>query len=248
MKCWSFAGLFAGLAFAALASSAVAAEVKILSAGAVEPGVRAVAAAYERATGNTASFTFNTAPGIRKRIDAGEAWDVVIAPPAVLDEYANIGKLTGPRASLGRVGLGVAVRPGAPVPDISSSAALKQSILGADSLVFNRASTGLYLETLLKRMGIAEQVAAKSTRYPDGAAVIDHLSKGSGNEIGFGAMTEILLSKDNGVRLVGPLPPDVQNYTSYTAVASSSAEAQAFVRYLGNPNAKALISAAGIEP
>jgi molybdate transport system substrate-binding protein len=248
MKCWCFRAMFAALVLPMLASSAVAAEVKILSAGAVEPGVRAVAAAYQRDTGNTATFTFNTAPEIRKRIDAGEAWDVVIAPPAVLDEYAKTGKLTGPRANLGRVGLGVAIRPDSPVPDISSSAALKQSILDADSLVFNRASTGLYLETLLKRLGVSEQVAAKSTRYPDGAAVMEHLSKGRGKEIGFGAMTEILLSKDKGVRLVGPLPADVQNYTSYAAVASGSGEAQGFVRYLESTQAKALISAAGIEP
>jgi molybdate transport system substrate-binding protein len=248
MNLWSLCRLFAPLAFAALSLSAAAAEVKILSAGAVEPGVRAVVAAYQRETGNTAALTFNTAPEIRRRIDAGETWDVVIAPPAVLDEYTKAGKLGGPRANLGRVGLGVAVRPDAPVPDISSSAALKQSILDADSLVFNRASTGLYLEGLLKRMGIAEQVAAKSTRYPDGAAVMEHLLKGRGKEIGFGAMTEILLSKDKGLRLVGPLPADVQNYTAYSAVAPGSADAQAFVRYMETPGSKGLISAAGIEP
>jgi molybdate transport system substrate-binding protein len=236
------------LALAALALSAEAAEVKILSAGAVEPGLRAVAAAYQRDTGHTAAITFNTAPEIRKRIDTGETWDVVIAPPAAVDELAKPGRLNGPRADLGRVGLGVAVRAGAPVPDISTSAALKHSILDADSLVFNRASTGIYLEGLLKRMGIADEVAAKSTRYPDGAAVMEHLLKGSGKDIGFGAMTEILLFKDKGLRLVGPLPSDVQNYTAYTAVASGTGEAQGFVRYLQTANASALISAAGIEP
>src|SRR4051794_24246248 len=106
MKCWSSGGLFCALSFAVLASRAAAAEVKILSAGAVEPGVRAVVAAYQRDTGNTATLTFNTAPEIRKHLDAGEAWDVVIAPPAALDEYAKAGKLTGARAKLGRVGLG----------------------------------------------------------------------------------------------------------------------------------------------
>src|SRR5258705_10030584 len=98
---------------------AMAAEIRVLSAGAVEPGLRAAAAAFQKQTGHEVNIAFNTAPEIRKRIGAGEAFDVVIAPPAALDEFA--GKVTGDRANLGRVGLGVAVRPGAPVPEISSS-------------------------------------------------------------------------------------------------------------------------------
>ena len=107
---------------------------------------------------------------------------------------------------MGRVGLGVAVRPGAPVPDISSSEALKRSVLQAESIVFNRASTGIYLENLLKKMGVYEQVEAKTTRYPDAAAVMEHLLKGKGKEFGFGPITEILLQREKGLKLVGPLP------------------------------------------
>src|SRR5439155_16375984 len=120
------------LLLCAVVGTAVAAEIKVLSAGAVEPGLRAAAAAFQKQSGHEVNIAFNTAPEIRKRIGGGEAFDVVIAPPAALEEFAAAGKLTVDRVALGRVGLGVAVRPGAAVPDISSSEALKRSVLQAD--------------------------------------------------------------------------------------------------------------------
>ena len=176
----------------------------------------------------------------------------MIAPPAVLDELARAGKVEMERVTVGRVGMGVAVRTGAPAPDISNVEALKRSVLAADSLVFNRASSGLYFETLFKSMGIYGQVESKTTRYADGASVMEHVLKGQGKEVGFGPITEILLHRDRGLRLVGPLPPEVQNYTSYAAApmtAASNAEvSRTFVRSLGSPAGKASFAAAGIEP
>jgi molybdate transport system substrate-binding protein len=239
----------ASFLFCAAAGTAVAAEIKVLSAGAIEPGIKAAAEAFRKQTGHDVNITFNTAPQIRKRIGGGDAFDVVVAPPAALDEFA--GKIAADRANVGRVGMGVAVRPGAPVPDISSADALKKSVLQAESIVFNRASTGIYFENLLKKMGIYEQVESRTTRYADAAAVMDHVLKGKGREIGFAPITEILLHREKGLRLVGPLPPEVQNYTSYSAVslrAAASAElAGAFVRYLGSPEGRALFTAAGVD-
>jgi len=239
----------AAFLFFAFAGAAVAAEIKVLSAGAVEPGLRAAANAYAKQSGNEVKITFNTAPEIRKRVGAGETFDVVIAPPAALDEFA--GKVSAERVGLGRVGLGVAVRPGAEVPDISSTDALKRSVLAADSIVFNRASTGIYLENLFKKMGLYDEILSKTTRYPDAGAVMEHVLKGKGKEIGFGPVTEILLHRDKGLKLVGPLPADIQNYTSYSAAPMTSAAnaeaAKAFVRYLGSPECKALLVAAGVD-
>ena len=233
------------------ASATMAAEIRVLSAGAVEPGLRAAAGAYTKQSGNEVKITFNTAPEIRKRMEAGETFDVVIAPPAALDELAAAGKLAADRAALGRVGLGVAVRPGADVPDISSTERLRASVLAADSIVFNRASTGIYLENLFKKMGIYEPILPKTTRYPDAGAVMEHVLKGKGKEIGFGPITEILLQREKGLKLVGPLPADIQNYTSYSAApmtaATSGELARAFVRYLGGPEAKALLASAGVD-
>lgn len=241
-------GMMAGVLFAAAVS---AAEIKVLSAGAIEPGLKAAAAAFQKESGHGAKITFATAPQLRKRVGGGEVADVVIAPPAVLEEFAKEGKIAQDRVTVGRVGMGVAVRPGAPVPDISSADALKRSVLEAESIVFNRASSGIYFENLLKKMGIYEQVESKATRYADGAAVMEHVLKGKGKEIGFGPITEILQHKEKGLKLVGPLPTEVQNYTSYSAVAmtaSGNADiARAFVRFVSSPAGKALFVAAGIE-
>ena len=244
--------LIGGLLLGGLMSSANAAEIKVLSAGAIEPGMRPAIAAFEKESGHQIKLQFNTAPQLRKRIADGEVWDVVLAPPAAIDEFAKAGKAHAGGVNVGRVGLGVAVRPGAPVPDLSSVEALKSAITQADSLVFNRASTGLYLEGWLKKQGLYEQVQARSTRYPDGASVLEHVLKGQGTEIGFGAITEILLYRDKGLKFAGPLPVDIQNYTAYTATVvlgtTQPAAARAFVAYLGSANGQEIFKAAGIEP
>ena len=234
-----------------LSGTVHAAEITVLSGGAIEPGLKAAAAAFQKETGHEVKITFNTTPQMRKRVGGGDTFDVVIAPPAAIDEFAKAGKVETERVNVGRVGLGVTVRLGAPTPDISSAEALKRSVLEAESIVFNRASTGIYFENLLKKMGIYDQVETKAARYPDGASVMEHVLKGKGKEVGFGPITEILLYKDKGLRLIGPLPAEVQNYTSYTAApmtaASNKEVAQAFVRFLGGPTGKALFVAAGIE-
>jgi molybdate transport system substrate-binding protein len=231
-------------------TTAFAADIAVLSAGAIEPGLKAAASAFEKQTGHSVNITFNTAPELRKRMESNPAFDVVIAPPAVMADFAAAAKLAAARANVGRVGMGVTVRDGAPLPDISSSDAIKKSVLAAESLVFNRASTGLYFEGLLKKMDIYTQIESKTTRYPDGASVLEHVIKGKGNEIGFGAMTEILLYTGKGLKLVGPLPADIQNYTSYTAapLASGSQQmlAQQFVSFLSGPVGKPLFVASGI--
>ena len=234
----------------AVQAPAFAADIAVLSAGAIEPGLKAAAKAFEKQTGNAIKITFNTAPELRKRLEGNAAFDVVIAPPTVISDFAAVGKLACARANVGRVGLGVAVRDAAPVPDISTADALKASVLAAESLVFNRASTGLYLEGLLKKMDVHTQIESKTTRYADGASVLEHVSKGTGREIGFGAMTEILAFTGKGLKLVGPLPADIQNYTSYTAAplasSASPALAQEFDNFLRGPVGKPLFVAAGI--
>ena len=250
MKCILRNVLAGTLIAAGLAGAARADEIKVLSAGAIEPGLKAAASAFERQTGHVTTITFNTAPELRKRMQGNPAFDVVIAPTAVINELAAAGQLDAARADVGRVGMGVAVREGAPLPDISSSGALKRSVIEADSLVFNRASTGLYLESLLRKMDVYPQVEGKTIRYPDGASVMEHVIKGNGREIGFGAMTEILLYQGKGLKLVGPVPADVQNYTSYTAAPLASGRQQAlarqFVTFLAGPVGKPLFVAAGV--
>ncbi|MES2561132.1 MAG: substrate-binding domain-containing protein [Pseudomonadota bacterium] len=244
--------MIALLSAALMSSAALAGEITVLSGGAIEPGLHAAAHVFEKQSGHTVKITFNTAPAIAKRIAAGDVFDVLISPPAGIEQFAKAGKVGAEnRVNVGKVGLGIAVRPGAPVPDISSVDAVKRSVLEAESLTFNRASTGIYFENLLKKWGIYEQVEAKTTRYPDGAAVMEHALKGKGREIAFGAITEILLYKEKGLRYIGPLPAEVQNYTSYIAVPMTDSKnteiARQFVNFMGTPAGKKLFVAAGIE-
>jgi len=235
-----------------LSTAAFAAEIRILSAGAVEPGLQAFAQVAKRETGHDLKIQFNTAPQIAQRLAAGEAYDIVIAPPDAIAKAAQDGKVVADtRIAVGRVGGGVVVRNGASAPDIASVDALKRALLAADSLVYNTASSGIYLDKLFEKMGILDQLKPKTTRYPDGASVMEHVSKGKGNEIGFGAITEIKSYESKGVKLVGPLPAEVQNYTSYEAVmmtgATSPEAVRAVLNQMTTQAGKAAFAAAGVE-
>lgn len=223
-----------------------------MSAGAVEPGLVPLVQAFERDTGHAVRVSFATAPALKQRLAAGEAADVLIAPPALVDEAVAAGQaLADDRRVIGRVGVGVVTRSDAPAPDIGTTDALKVSMLNADALVYNRASTGLYFERLLERLGLTETLRAKTVRYPDGAAVLERLARGQGREFGVAAITEIIAYAPKGVKLVGPLPAEVQNTTAYTATvlrASPSVDAaRAFIAYVTTAGAKARFAAAGIE-
>lgn len=249
MKCIVRSVFVGALIATGLAGAARADEIRVLSAGAIEPGLKAAAAAFDSQTGHVTTITFNTAPELRKRMQGNPAFDVVIAPPALINEFAAAGQLDAARADVGRVGMGVAVREGAPAPDISSAEALKRSVIEADSLVFNRASTGIYIEALLARLGV--EGGSRVTRYPDGASVMTHVVKGQGREIGLRAITEILLAHDQGLLFVGPLPPALQNFTTYRAAATAAPAdrdiARALLKHLASHGAQTSFVAAGIE-
>ena len=180
--------LFLALLCAALFVPLHAAEIKVLSAGAVEPGVLAFARQAQTELGIAMRIEFNTAPQIARRLAEGEVFDILISPPAVIDKALADGKvLAAGRVAIGRVGAGIAVRSTAPAPAVATVDELKQALLAADSLVYNSASTGLYLDRLFASLGLFDQLQAKTTRYANGAAVMEHLIKGHGAEIGFGA-------------------------------------------------------------
>ncbi len=225
-------------------------HITILSGGAIKPGLKSAVAAFAKQSGKKVDVAFNTAPQIRQRIFAGDSFDVVIAPLPLIAELREAGKADAEAADIGRVGSGVAVRPGIPLPPIASAEDIKKAVLGAESIVFNQASTGIYIENLFKKMGVWERVKPKTSRYATGAEVMQHLLKGDGREIGFGPITEILLEQGNGLVYVGPLPPEIQNYTSYAAVlmstCSSKDEARPLIGFLCGPVGKSLFEAAGI--
>jgi molybdate transport system substrate-binding protein len=226
-------------------------EMNILSAGAVAPGLKKISAAFQRETTHHINLTFATAPAIPERLGDSAPIDIVIAPPVVLDELARSGKISSlGRVLLGRIGVGVMVRAGAPPPSIATVGQLKKSLLDATSVVFNRASTGTYLENLFQRLGIHAELERKSIRYPDFAAVLEHISRSENGEIGFGATTVIVENVDKGVAFVGPLPAEIQNYTAYEAAVvengAANTAAMQFRDYLESPPARSALTQAGM--
>ena len=236
-------------------SQCMADDLKVLSAGAMQRGLITVAAKFKEHSGNQVEIRYATAPELRKILtENGAAADVILAPNPSLKELAGAGKIAADtQKEIGGVGSAVLIRPDAPVPDISSLAAFKRSLTEADALVYNRASSGVYIESMLKKIGVYEQVQSKIVQVDDGEAVATRVKQGHGKEFGFGGYTDVLHNQDTGgVKLVGPIPDEVQNYTMYSsariAAASDPAPAQAFLAYLATPEAQAIFTASGVVP
>lgn len=227
--------------------------IRVLSAGAVKTGVRAAADAFHAQGKGSVELRFATAPTIRGEIAAGAlAADVLVAPPGAMNEADKLGRVDdATRTMLGRVGAGIAVRTGGRIPDVSSVEAIKQALVAADSIAFNKASTGIYIESLFEKLGLAQALAPKIRRQDNGAGVMNHLLGSSGYDIGFGAITEIIVFADKGVYLVGPLPDEIQNYTRYEAAVVRPAQhveaARAYVAFLRSAQGAQLLAKCGIE-
>jgi molybdate transport system substrate-binding protein len=227
-------------------------SVRVLSPSAIRSSLEGIVAAHRGQGGGNVTLTFETAPRLVQRIADGEAVDIIIAPPTALDELIGLGKVSANgRIELGRVGVGVVVRAGTPPPDVSSTEALKRSLLAADSVLHTRASSGIYVAKLLERLGIATAIKAKTASFPDAQETFTHLLNGTSRDIGFGGITEIKRWHDKGLRLVAPLPADIQNYTTYCAALAKGPPnrdgAQKFLKFLGSPAARAILLANGVD-
>jgi molybdate transport system substrate-binding protein len=243
--------LLRALALLVIVSSANAAELRVLAAGGMRPGLNAAAQVFRERTGIETKFTYEPPVDLGKRVAGGEAADIVVTSPAVVAELSKAGMvLAESPMHLGRVGVGVVVREGAPVPDISTPQALQDSLIAADAIVYNTASSGAYIDGMLRKIGAFDQIQGKLVRLWDGTAVMRHLMDGKGREFGFGGITDILGYRDRGLRLVGPLPMEIQNYASYSAAVITAAPnpegAKAFMAYLASPDGRALFVANGI--
>lgn len=229
--------------------------IRILSAGAPKGGIGSTAESFGAATGHTFEINFATAPVIKQTVESGTAdADVVVATVEAVEGFGDQ-ELTLPGAMtvIGSIKAGVVIRVGAEEPDISSAESLKQALLNADSIVRNEASSGLYIARMIEGLGIADQVADKTVTLPTGGDVLDHLAESEiAKEIGFGQLTEIRrLEPEGKIRLVGPLPKEVENITTYAAAPLAGARdgeaAKAYVAYLATDAAREILVASGVE-
>jgi molybdate transport system substrate-binding protein len=251
MKVLIAAFLTAVFAFVSPAGAAETKAINVLAAGGMRPGLNAAAEVFRQRTGTEVKFTYEPPTDLGKRVAGGEAADIIVSSPPIIAELAKAGKvLAGTQMHLGRVGVGVVARQDAPQPDVSTPAALKSALLGADAVVYNTASSGTYIDGMLKKIGVFDEIQGKLVRLWDGTAVMHHLMEGKAKEFGFGGITDILGYRDQGLRLVGPLPDEIQNYASYNAAVVSIAPnpdaAKAFLTYLASAEGRALFVANGI--
>ena len=229
-----------------------AAEIKVLSAGAMKSITTELGESFRQETGHTIVITTGTAGEIRQKMVSGEWTDVVIVTDSVLEQLATPGLIVADtRVDIARTAIGVAVRQGAPLPDIATTEAFKQSILAAKSLVYTDpargATSGMHFAAVLQRLGIADAVKGKTVLWPGGYAA-EALVTGQA-ELCVHQISEILPVK--GVTLVGPLPKELQKLTTYSAAVASLATkpevARAFVAYLARPSFKPKLAAAGLD-
>jgi molybdate transport system substrate-binding protein len=241
--------LFLALALMLAASAATAADVRVLSVGSVQIAAKALAADFTKATGNKVTLTTVTPSTIPEKLASG-SYDMIICSIPAMDALDKAGSLQpGSRSPLSRVGIGVMVREGAPLPDVSTPEAFKKTLLTARSIVHGNPATpnqsGVVTMRILSKAGILDQIRpkARAADLADGFAMVAR------GEVELALFN--LVELPAGVRLVGPVPAPLQDYTSYeTAVLANGAEpaeAQAFIKLMISPPARAAWEAASLE-
>ena len=243
-----------GLVWGAIATTeGKAAEVKVLTSVALTSALDELASQFERATGNKLTIGYSLIADIRKRILDGESADVIILSRPVMDELQKQDKFAaGSIVNVAGTAVSVAARAGAPKPDITSVDAFKSSLLAAKSIVYadpaKGGASGVYFARVLDRLGIAEQMKAKTILVP-GAQAADVVAKGEA-ELGVAQASEIVPVA--GAQLVGPLPGEYASMTVFTAGIGAGSKAldaaKALIQFLTGPTAAPVFKSKGFEP
>jgi molybdate transport system substrate-binding protein len=249
MKIFSSICVAVGLS-AIAASPASSAELKIFGSRVTKMIVEDVGPQFERATGHQLVVLTDVAAVMKRRIETGEPFDVAVLVNFQTDDLITKGKLVADtRSDLMKAGIGVAVRRGAKVPDISTVETFKQTLLDAKSITYlKEGASTIYLDRLFARMGIADALRTKTIK-PETESVSEAVAAGA-VELGIIVIPNIL--SVSGAQLVGPIPEDIQSYIVFTAaVAANSLNQQAardLISFLRSPAAISVIKAKGMSP
>jgi molybdate transport system substrate-binding protein len=228
-----------------------AAEVKVISSNGLKSTLEQLAPAFEKATEHKLTFTWGAAVPLKAAIERGATFDLAVLTAAAVDDLVRQGKLVAAtRAMLANSGAGVAVRKGAPKPDISTVEAFKKALLEAKSVAYvEQGGTGIYLKALLQRLGIADALKDKLKPLPPENPAAKAVANGEA-EIGMTQISEIL--PYSGAELVGPFPKEIQLTTSFAAAVGTNAReaeaAKALIKFLTGPSAAEALKSKGLDP
>ena len=233
----------------AIASAADAAEIKVLSGNGPRAAVRELCEQFEKATGNKIELRFGVNVDVKEKIEAGERFDVVVGNPPIVDALIKDGAVVGPRADIGRSGLGVAVRAGAPKPDIATVAAFKRALLATNAVAYpGKGASGIYFVSLLDRLGIRTEMQGK-LKPMQAEDTVEVVARGEADMV---VVVATRISDVPGVELVGPIPEELQTKIGFAAGLSSATKepeaAKALIRFLTAPAAAATLRAKGVDP
>ncbi|MBX9825484.1 MAG: substrate-binding domain-containing protein [Xanthobacteraceae bacterium] len=225
------------------------ATITVLSSLATREAYLELVPQFETSTGAKVATTWAGTVDINRRMAAGEVFDLIISSNAAVNDFAAQGKVVkGTQTILAKAGIGIGVRKGAVKPDVGTPDAFKRALLNAQSVGLSTGPSGVYLEKLFERLGVAEAVKAKTTLIASGGTVSTLLANGEA-EIGFQQISEI--AHADGVDYVGPLPPELQLISVFTAGVHASAahpaEASALVKFLTAPAGLAVMKKHGLE-
>ncbi len=246
--------LAVAVALLATAGTAHAAEINAMLTTAMKAAFDELLPRFERANGHTVRLTYGPSGALLRRLDGGEPADLFITDVPALDVLLKYGKVTAERIELARTGIGIAVKKGAPKPDVSTAEALKRALLAAKTVGHASAAGGSitagHIVGVFEKLGIAKEVAAK-TKFamggPNGRVSV--LVSSGEAEIGIQQVSELLSNPD--VEVIGMLPPDLQQTTTYAASITTNAKqpeaAKALIRALSTPAAMAIYKAKGLD-
>ncbi|HEY0572135.1 MAG TPA: substrate-binding domain-containing protein [Enterovirga sp.] len=225
-------------------------EIKVLSSLAIREAYLELVPEFEKASGHRVATTWTGTVDIRKRMAAGEIYDLVIMTRDGIEALTGEGKIVpGSGVDLVKVGIGIAVREGAAKPDVSSPAALKAALLAAKTIGYSTGPSGVYLQGLFERMGIGAQVKDKVRTVPSGEVIGDAIVRGD-VEIGFQQISELVSFP--GIAFLGPLPAEIQHISVFAGgihtAAQNPAAAKALIAHLTSAAAVQVIRSHGLEP
>ena len=246
---WSKAFAFASL-LALTASTANAAEVTVIASTAMREVMDELVPMFERASGNKIAISFLSGSLLPVKVKEGAQADVVVTTPATIDDLVAAGKVgANTRVDFVRSGAGVAVRAGAPKPNVATPDAFKAALLAAKTVGYSQGPSGVHFMTVLERLGITAEVKAKGVVPPLGQRVGTLIAEGKA-EIGVQQITELL--QIPGIDFVAPLPRELQANIVYATATPTSAKerdaAAAFIKYLSSEPALPVVKKVGLEP